>query len=153
MTEKTFNFIKIILWTAIITLVILSTIIGIVFIKDKRETPELVPEVIVTVQTEQDDLKSYAREQAELLDVNPDKFARLIACESEWDSKAKNPVSSARGLLQYLIDTWETTRSNYQGYSRYDPYASIREAVLDIANGQQSMWQQCLDKERINFYE
>ena len=153
MTEKTFNFIKIILWTAIITLVILSTIIGIVFIKGKRETPEPVPEVVVTVPTEQEDLRSYAREQAELLEVDPDKFIRLITCESEWDPKAKNPVSSARGLLQYLSGTWETTRSNYQGYSRFDPYASIREAVLDIANGQQSMWQECLDKDGINFYE
>ena len=152
MTEKTFNFIKIILWTAIITLIILSTIIGIVFIKGKRETPEPIPEVVVTVPTEQQDLRDYAREQADLLGIDPDKFIRLITCESEWDPKAKNPVSSARGLLQYLSGTWETTRSNYQGYSRFDPYASIREAVLDIANGQQSMWQECLDKDGINFY-
>ena len=112
----------------------------------------IVEEVVVTVPTEQEDLRSYAREQAELLEVDPDKFIRLITCESQWDPKAKNPVSSARGLLQYLSGTWETTRSNYQGYSRFDPYASIREAVLDISNGQQSMWQECLDKDGINFY-
>jgi len=155
MTEKTSNFIvsiiKIVLWTAIITTTVLSVVIGVQLMKEK-ETPAPVPEVVVTVPTEQEDLRDYAREQAELLEVDPDKFIRLITCESQWNPKAKNPVSSARGLLQYLSGTWETTRSNYQGYSRFDPYASIREAVLDIANGQQSMWQECLDKDGINFY-
>ena len=53
----------------------------------------IVEEVVVTVPTEQEDLRSYAREQAELLEVDPDKFIRLITCESQWDPKAKNPVS------------------------------------------------------------
>ena len=123
------------------------------FTKDDVVAKIVPEEVVIEEVTEKQELKEYAREQAELLKVNPDKFVQLITCESQWDPKAKNPESTARGLLQYLIGTWETTRSNYQGYSRFDPYASIREAVLDIANGQQSMWQECLDKDGINFYE
>jgi len=108
MTDKQFELVvwiaKIFLLCALI-LATTSVIVTQIKIYNQEEAP--VPEVIVTVPTEQDDLRSYAREQAELLDVNPDKFMRLINCESEWDPKAKNPVSSARGLLQYLIDTWK----------------------------------------------
>ena len=104
-------------------------------------------------QSQQEELEEYAREQAKMLGIDEDKFVTLIACESSWNPSARNKESSARGLLQYLVGTWETTQSNRQGYSRFDPYASIREAVIDIANGSQSMWQECLDITGINFYE
>lgn len=42
---------------------------------------------------------------AEQIGVNPDDLNRLIAFESGWDPQAKNPYSSARGLLQFIDDT------------------------------------------------
>lgn len=46
-------------------------------------------------------LNQVARE----LGVNPENLNALIAFESGWDPKAKNPRSSARGLLQFVDST------------------------------------------------
>jgi hypothetical protein len=36
--------------------------------------------------------------------------AAIISCESSWNATAKNPASSASGLLQFLRPTWRDTR-------------------------------------------
>ncbi len=37
--------------------------------------------------------------------TTPESLYRLIAFESKWDPQAKNPRSSARGLIQFIDDT------------------------------------------------
>lgn len=94
-------------------------------------------------------LKDYARLKATEKGIDPDQFAKLIACESEWKVDARNPSSSAKGLLQYLDGTWQETKSFKEGSSQFNAYASIDEAVIDLANGEAWRWSECLIKDNI----
>jgi hypothetical protein len=44
-------------------------------------------------------------ETAETVGANPDSLYRLIQFESAWNPQAKNPTSSARGLIQFIDST------------------------------------------------
>lgn len=57
-------------------------------------------------------LKDYARQQAIEYGIDPDQFARLINCESEWKVDARNPNSSAKGLTQIIDSTWNYYKCN-----------------------------------------
>lgn len=52
------------------------------------------------------DLRALARDIANHHGIDPDRFARIIECESSWDPNARNPHSSAAGLAQFLDGTW-----------------------------------------------
>lgn len=45
------------------------------------------------------------RETAATIGAKPESLYRLIAFESGWDPQAKNPRSSARGLIQFIDST------------------------------------------------
>ncbi len=86
--------------------------------------------------------------QAEIYDVDPDKALKLAECESQFNNLAKNPNSTALGVYQYLIKTWEETQSfKKHRKARTDYKANIREAMLDIANGEvYKRWPECAGK-------
>ncbi len=98
------------------------------------------------------ELEEYLHKVVAVYGLDYGAFYDLIQCESSWDINAKNPNSSAYGLSQYLIGTWEETDSFKRGVGRDNPYASIREMAIDIANGEEWRWQQCLDITGIQFY-
>lgn len=86
-------------------------------------------------------LQLYAYQQAKKAGIDPERFLDLIECESRFDPDAKNPNSSATGILQYLSGTWEETESYHDGFSAYNPYASIREGVKAIKNNKANQWE------------
>lgn len=45
----------------------------------------------------------------------------VINCESRWNPEAKNGVSTARGLAQFIFKTWD----NYCEGNVYDPEANL----------------------------
>jgi len=45
------------------------------------------------------------KETAATIGARPESLYRLIAFESGWDPQAKNPTSSARGLIQFIDAT------------------------------------------------
>lgn len=94
---------------------------------------------ILTKQAIIDEITS----QANLFGIDPDKAIALAKCESQLDPFAKNPKSTARGLYQYLIGTWEETQSAKNGLERNDYKANIREAMIDLANGEAWRWPDC----------
>ena len=59
----------------------------------------------------QEDVIQEIREQSTLFGVDTQFALSLAKCESQYDYKAKNPNSTARGVYQYLIGTWEETES------------------------------------------
>ena len=67
----------------------------------------------------------------------------LASCESEYKWNAKNPTSTARGIFQYLIGTWEETESAKKGLERNNIEANIREAMIDILNRETWRWVDC----------
>lgn len=91
-------------------------------------------------------VKEEIRIQSKQFGVNTQFALELADCESGFYYKAKNPNSTARGVYQYLIATWETTESAKQGKERNDYKANIREAMIDIANGEHyQKWEECLN--------
>ena len=89
--------------------------------------------------------------QARLFNINPASALKLAECESGFQFDAKNPKSTARGVYQYLISIWEETESAKHGLERNNYKANIREAMLDLANGEAWRWSECVNKYNLTF--
>lgn len=57
-------------------------------------------------------------------DVDRGRMAAIIWRESRDRPWAKNRSSSAGGLAQFLLSTWNSTPCGKAGLSRFDPYAA-----------------------------
>ncbi len=85
------------------------------------------------------------------LEINPDDLVKLIDFESGFDPQAKNPYSSARGLIQFvdktardlgfsdsldLVTLHPTVKDQlqlvYEYLSRYYPFANSKELYLSV---------------------
>lgn len=85
------------------------------------------------------------------LEVNPDDLIKLIDFESGFDPQAKNPYSSARGLIQFvdktarelgfqnsldLVTLHPTVKDQlqivYEYLARYYPFANSKELYLSV---------------------
>lgn len=89
------------------------------------------------------EIKSVAAE----FKLDPVKMVALARCESQLDNLAKNDTSTALGVFQYLIKTWEETESfKNKRIARTDYKANIREAMIDISNGEIWRWKDCARK-------
>lgn len=97
-------------------------------------------------------VKEEIRRQAKLFGLGEQIMLDLAFCESGFRYDAKNSNSTATGVFQYLIGTWGQTMSSRKGISRLDYKANIREAMIDVANGEAWRWQECLDKANLKFY-
>ena len=56
-------------------------------------------------------IEAEIRKQAKQFNLDPDVMVELAKCESDMDNLAKNNESTALGVYQYLIKTWEETES------------------------------------------
>jgi len=63
---------------------------------------------------------------------------RRALCESVLDPNAKNPSSSASGLMQFLTSTWASTP--YAGESVWSPYANALAGAWMEAHGRGGEW-------------
>lgn len=63
---------------------------------------------------------------------------RKAFCESRLNPRAKNPRSTAAGLLQFLDSTWATTP--FRSFDVYSPYANALAAGWMHANGRGGEW-------------
>lgn len=65
--------------------------------------------------------KTLVERYASFYDVPVGK--NIVSCESRFNSKAKNPRSTAKGLYQFLDSTWEMYSKRKWGYvpDVYDP--------------------------------
>lgn len=78
---------------------------------------------------------------------NDEKFMLDLAfCESGFNNLADNETSTAKGVYQFVANTWETTESNKNKISEFDYMANIREANIKIANNEYSHWRDCVNK-------
>jgi len=105
--------------------------------------PEALKRNIEPQKTTQELIIDEITAQAQLFGVDVDKALALAKCESGLNPVAKNPSSTARGVYQYLIGTWEETESAKNGLERNDYKANIHEAMLDLANGEAWRWPAC----------
>jgi hypothetical protein len=63
---------------------------------------------------------------------------RKAACESRFNPNARNPMSTASGLFQFLTSTWQTTP--YRRQSIWSPYANALAAGWMHARGRGNEW-------------
>lgn len=113
------------------------------FVSPERAELEtsLLEQVIIEPTVE--DIKKEIIKQSREFGLNENTMLALAFCESEYYYRAKNPTSTARGVYQYLIGTWEETESAKQGLERNNYKANIREAMIDISNGESWRWPDC----------
>lgn len=112
---------------------------------EKLKAPASLPVMVETKPTVEDVKKEIIKQSREF-GLNENMMLALADCESEFIWNAKNPTSTARGVYQYLIGTWEETESAKQGFERNDIEANIREAMIDISNGESWRWPDCKAK-------
>lgn len=92
-------------------------------------------------------IEAEIRKQSKKFSLDPDMMVELAKCESGLDNLAKNDKSTALGVYQYLIKTWEETESfRKERISRTDYKSNIREAMIDMSNGEIWRWQDCAEK-------
>lgn len=87
------------------------------------------------------------RRHAASYDLDPALPLAIARCESGFRWDARNPNSSAAGVMQYLNGTWANTSAGRAGESVFDADANIRMAVTHIAihgtapwNASKSCW-------------
>ena len=85
---------------------------------------------------------------ADRFNLDANKWEALVRCEAtpngSIDNLAKNNASTALGVSQYLIRTWEATESFKQfKKARTDYKASLWEMALDLSTGEQDKWSEC----------
>lgn len=93
-----------------------------------------------------EEVKKEIIKQSRQFGLNENTMLALADCESEFIWNAKNPKSTARGIFQYLIGTWEETESAKKGLERNNIEANIREAMIDILNRETFRWVDCREK-------
>jgi soluble lytic murein transglycosylase-like protein len=71
------------------------------------------------------------------------RFLRIMQCESGGDPDAKNPNSSASGLMQHLTRFWDdrSTRAGYPGADVFDPEANIYTSAWLALTAAEGGWQ------------
>lgn len=152
--------IAIVLAFGIITLInfaIMGVQRSIAFIKNPLGDYLVFAEVAIAKEGEQEKAYSYNERvpeevirqeiirQAEYYGNDVEFMLNLARCESTFNNLAENPHSSAEGVYQYLYATWRETESGKNHISRFDYKANIKEANLDIANGEYFRWSECLN--------
>ena len=116
---------------------------------ERAELETALPEQVINaviVEPTVEDVKKEIIKQSREFGLNENTMLALAFCESEYKWNAKNPISTARGVYQYLIGTWEETESAKKGLERNNIEANIREAMIDISNGESWRWPDCKAK-------
>ncbi len=112
----------------------------------QEETKKIVIEELTIIEPTKEEVKNEIIKQSRQFGLNENAMLALAFCESEYIWNAKNPTSTARGVYQYLIGTWEETKSAKQGLERNNIEANIREAMIDVSNGENWRWPDCRAK-------
>lgn len=90
-------------------------------------------------------VKAEITKQAIEFNLDPQFMLNLAFCESGYNNLAANSQSTAYGVYQYLWGTWKATESfKNKHLARSDYKANIREAMIDISNGEHDKWVECL---------
>jgi len=99
-----------------------------------------------TVKPTKEEVKLEIIRQSKLFGLDKNTMLALAFCESGYDHEVKNPNSTATGVFQYTFPTWQETQSFKNGIDRKDYKANIREAMIDISNGESWRWVECRAK-------
>lgn len=93
-------------------------------------------------------MDEYAKKAARDAGIDPDKFLRLISCESVWKEDAVGDNNRSFGILQFQKRTFDRFSKKYgrEGWRIFDSYDQIDLAVLMIRDGYEDSWLHCSRK-------
>lgn len=94
-------------------------------------------------------VKEYAEIRAEERGLDPDKFAALIECESQWDIEALGDNGTSFGILQFKETTFAQFSNKYmpdEEVKLHDPHDQIDLASSMIEDGYLHHWKRCSKK-------
>lgn len=93
-------------------------------------------------------ITDYAGETALKQKIDPERFKRLIACESQWKEDAAGDNGTSFGILQFKTPTFAhfTTKYKLEDFSIDNPRDQIDLASLMIADGYLQHWKNCARK-------
>lgn len=90
----------------------------------------------------------YAAETALERNIDPVRFQRLIACESQWKEDAAGDDNTSFGILQFKTSTFAHFTKKYmlKDLNIDNPRDQIDLAALMISNGHLKHWKNCARK-------
>lgn len=90
-------------------------------------------------------IDEYAKKAAVDAGIDPNKFLRLISCESAWKEGAVGDNNRSFGILQFQKRTFDRFSIKYgrEDLRISDSYDQIDLAVLMIRDGYQDSWLSC----------
>ena len=105
---------------------------------------------IVNITNEQYELMQFARDVAMINHIDPEKFIKLLNCESRFNSKAAGDYRSeedrfmANGIAQFWHGTFKAFSKKYDFDGEYtNPHDQIILAGMMIRDGLHNHWQNC----------
>ncbi len=114
-------------------------------------TPESVPVVVVQLKStpkasglhnraaytgrdySKEEVKALIVDKSILFGINPEVPLCVAYAESGFQQYAKNKVSTASGVMQYIKSTWANTLEGKEGRNVFDAEANITAAVRYMA--------------------
>ena len=117
----------------------------------KTALPFLSPDNQIALQAPKAvvlDIDEYAKKAAADTGVDPEKFSKLINCESRWKEDAVGDHNRSFGILQFQPATFARFSKKYdlRSLDISDSYDQIDLAVLMIRDGYEENWFHCARK-------
>lgn len=90
-------------------------------------------------------VNDYAKKAAADAGIDPNKFLRLISCESTWKEGAVGDNNRSFGILQFQKRTFDRFSKKYgaEWLQISDSYDQIDLATLMIRDGYEDSWLRC----------
>lgn len=106
--------------------------------------------VLANLSNEQVELMQYAYGRALDENVNPEKFVRLLNCESGLKKLAIGDKGKANGIAQFHERTFNAFSKKYGLVGTYkNPYSQINLAASMIGDDLASHWWNCAKKSKL----
>ena len=105
---------------------------------------------VLYITNEKYELIQFAHDIAVINHINPEKFIKLLNCESQFNPKAKGDYRieedrfMANGIAQFWRGTFDTFSDKYDFDGKYiNPHDQIILAGMMIRDGLQDHWRNC----------
>lgn len=88
-------------------------------------------------------IAEYIEARSMVYGYSPKRAVAIAKCESGLYPKAKAKTSSASGLFQFILGTWEWTMKEMgepTDLDRFDPHNNIEAALFLLSKGGESHW-------------
>lgn len=119
----------------------LSLVASVASAEPPSTMPLSPPRIAVEERLDTETIKGLAGWYARQYEVDEELVKSIIQCESSWNPEARNPNSSAKGLMQIIDGTWEHFDCSGDVLNAYDNLAC---GMKILSTSGKHHWEQCL---------